>query len=74
MQYDLMGVPLIMDGRRRSPRTIARACTAAEDGGYMRDYVEDTDGRIRQLCFNYIRDPWKRNPRTSRERSGRENQ
>ncbi len=72
MQYDLMGIPLIMDGRRRSPRTIARACTAAENGGYMRDYVEDTNGRIKRLCFDYIRDPWKRNPRTAQDKCVRE--
>lgn len=44
-----------MHGRRRSPRSIARACMIAEGGGYMRDYTEDTHGRITRVDFDYIR-------------------
>ena len=54
-KYDRMGVRLYMHGRRRSPRSIARACMIAEGGGYMRDYTEDTHGRITRVDFDYIR-------------------
>ena len=53
-QYDSMGIPLYLDGKRRSPRSIARACMLAECGGYMRDYREDKEGRIKRVDFNYI--------------------
>jgi len=58
-KYDSMGIPLFLNGRRRSPRSIARACKIAEGGGYMRDYSEDQEGRISRVDFDYIEDPEK---------------
>ncbi len=54
-KYDRMGIRLYMNGRRRSPRTIARACMIAEGEGYMRDYTEDNHGRITRVDFDHIR-------------------
>ena len=59
-QYDSMGIPLYLDGKRRSPRSIARACMLADRGGYMRDYREDKEGRIERLDFNYIPESFER--------------
>lgn len=54
-KYDRMGVRLYLNGRRRSPYSIAKACMIAEGEGYMRDYTEDTRGKITRVDFDYIR-------------------
>lgn len=54
-EYRKNGIFLFMDGSPSSPKNIAKACMAAEDGGYMRDYTEDENGRIARVDFNRIR-------------------
>lgn len=48
------GIALYLDGELSSPKRIARACTIAEGGGYMRDYTEDEKGRIARVDFDFI--------------------
>ena len=47
---------LVLDGRQSTPYEIAHACMAAEEGGYMRDYVGDDNGRLIQISFDRIRE------------------
>lgn len=53
--YRDKGIALYLDGEPSSPKSIARACTLAEGGGYMRDYTEDETGHIARVDFHYIR-------------------
>lgn len=54
--YREQGIALYLNGEPSSPKSIARACTVAEGGGYMRDYTEDEKGRIAQVSFDFIED------------------
>lgn len=54
--YEKQGVVLKLEDQRMSPKEIARACFAAEEGSYMRDYVCGEDGELKMLCFNLIRE------------------
>ena len=45
-----------LEDQKMSPKEIVRACFAAEEGSYMRDYVCDEDGELKMLCFNLIRE------------------
>ena len=53
-EYRSQGIPLYLNGRPSSPKSIATACQIAEGGGYMRDYVEDEKGRIARVDFDFI--------------------
>lgn len=53
-EYRSQGIPLYLNGRPSSPKSIAKACQIAEGGGYMRDYVEDEKGRIARVDFDFI--------------------
>lgn len=48
------GIALYLNGRPSNPLNIARACTVAEGGGYMRDYTEDEKGHITKVSFDFI--------------------
>ncbi|MBP3543291.1 MAG: hypothetical protein J6J86_03585 [Lachnospiraceae bacterium] len=54
--YQTRQVSLMLDGRQSTPYEITHACMAAEEGGYMRDYVGDDDGRLIQISFDKIRE------------------
>ncbi len=54
--YEKQGVVLKLEDRKMSPKEIARACFAAEEGSYTRDYVCDEDGELKMLCFNLIKE------------------
>lgn len=54
--YRAKGIELYLDGEPSSPKTIAKACTIAEGGGYMRDYTEDDKGQIARVSFDFIED------------------
>ncbi len=54
--YQTKKVRLVLDGRQSTPYEIAHACMAAEEGGYMRDYVGDDNGRLIQISFDRIRE------------------
>lgn len=54
-QYRDQGIALYLNGLPGTPKSIARACTLAEDGGYMRDYAEDKEGHIARVDFEFIK-------------------
>lgn len=54
-QYDHQGISLLLDGRPSSPKAIAQAHKIAEEGTYMRDYIENELGEVRQLSFDLIK-------------------
>lgn len=55
-EYRSQGISLYLDGEPSTPKNIAKACQIAEDGGYMRDYVEDEKGRIARVDFDFIKE------------------
>lgn len=55
-EYREMGIPLYLNGRESTPGRIARAYRIAEEGDYMRDYIQDEEGRVRGLAFDYVQD------------------
>ena len=50
--YRKQGVRLFLNGNPSTPKCIAKACMIAEDGGYMRDYTADEEGRIAKVNLN----------------------
>lgn len=52
--YEQDGIILKLNGRPSDALTIANACTIAEAGSYMRDYVENEKGELIQLGFDWI--------------------
>ena len=54
--YRREGIPLLLNGRQTTAKRIEEACQIAETGGYMRDYIQDDQGRLRGLSFDLIRD------------------
>ena len=52
--YEKKGVYMLMDGLPASPMQIVQAHMIREDGVYMRDYVLNDSGDIKQLCFQDI--------------------
>lgn len=54
--YRKQGVELWLDGRPSTPRTITRAHMIAEEGSYMRDYIQSEDGKVSGIHFNLVRD------------------
>lgn len=54
--YCQQGVSLCLDGEPSTPNRIARACRVEEEGSYMRDYVSDEKGAIRQIRFDFVKD------------------
>lgn len=55
-EYRSQGISLYLDGKPSTPKNIAKACQIAEDGGYMRDYVEDEKGRIARVDFDFVQE------------------
>lgn len=54
--YYRQGVSLCLDGEPSTPDQIVRACRVEEEGSYMRDYVSDEKGTIRQIRFDFVKD------------------
>lgn len=52
--YERDGILLKLNGQPSDPDTIARACRIAEDGTYMRDYIENEKGEWTELGFDWI--------------------
>lgn len=50
------GVTLWLDGSPSTPKKIDKAHKMAEGASYMRDYVQDADGRLSRLEFDRIKD------------------
>ncbi len=54
--YRREGIPLLLNGRQTTVKQIEKACQIAETGEYMRDYIQDDQGKIRGLSFDFIED------------------
>ena len=52
--YDRSGVRMQMNGFPASPLQIVSAHMVREESNYMRDYILDEQGMIRELDFNSI--------------------
>lgn len=53
--YETAGTHLYLDGRPCRAEAIVRACLAAEDPGYMRDFISDDREHITDINFVRIR-------------------
>lgn len=53
--YQQQGVSLWLDGQPSTPKTIAKACKIAEEGTYMRDYIQNEEGEVEHIQFNLIK-------------------
>ena len=54
--YERKGVGIILEGRPASPMQVVRACMVREDADYMRDYIMDENGDIRELYFHDVKE------------------
>ena len=50
-EYERMGVRMKMSGHPASPLQIASAHAVQEELSYMRDYVADENGKIKEVRF-----------------------
>ncbi len=50
-EYEKSGVRMHMDGRLASPLQIVSAHMIRETNNYMRDYVMDENGKLKELDF-----------------------
>ena len=53
--YEKEGISLSMNGDPASPTQIVEAHLVKEDAAYMRDYVLDDNGDIREVCFHHVK-------------------
>ncbi|MDD3339409.1 MAG: hypothetical protein PHS82_11195 [Lachnospiraceae bacterium] len=53
--YYNMGIPLWLDGRPSTPKSITKACRFAEEDAYMRDYVQNAEGKVERLQFDLVK-------------------
>ena len=54
--YENYGIPLKLDGSYASPLQVVTAHMVKEDNNtYMRDYIIDETGHIKELCFYMIK-------------------
>lgn len=53
--YEKEGISLSMNGDPASPTQIVEAHMVKEDAAYMRDYVLDDNGDIREVCFHHVK-------------------
>ena len=54
-QYERSGVSMKLDNYPASPMQIVSAHMVKEDHTYMRDYVVDESGRVKELAFHKIK-------------------
>lgn len=54
--YSKQGVSLWLNDKPSTPKAIAKAHRVAEEGAYMRDYVENEKGEVELLKFDYIKE------------------
>lgn len=50
-EYEKSGIRMHMDGRLASPLQIVSAHMIRETNNYMRDYVMDENGKLKELDF-----------------------
>ena len=51
-KYERSGVQINMDGRPASPLQIMNAHMVKEESTYMRDYILDDEGHLKELRFH----------------------
>ena len=49
-------VPDNMNGKKSTPKRIEKAYRIAEEGVYMRDYIQDDTGKLKGLSFDLVRE------------------
>lgn len=54
-RYEKKGIPMKINGYPSSPLQITKAHMVKEDGFYMRDYIFNEEGRVKELCFDKIK-------------------
>ena len=54
-QYEKRGVYMAMDGKPASPTQIVQAHMVREDSAYMRDYVLNERGDLKELYFYMVK-------------------
>lgn len=59
-EYENSGVIMKLDDYPASPMQIVTAHMVKEESAYMRDYVWDDKGRIKELTFYRIKDNFKK--------------
>ena len=52
--YYSKGIPLLLNGKKSTVKGIEKALPVAEAGEYMRDYIQDEQGKLLGLSFDYI--------------------
>ena len=52
--YEKRGVYIAMEGKPASPTQIVQAHMVSEDSGYMRDYVLNENGDLKELYFYHV--------------------
>lgn len=53
--YKEKGIMLWLDGSPSTPGKIVKAHVVAEDGVYMRDYVQNERGEVERLEFDFVK-------------------
>lgn len=48
------GILILLDGKISTPDQVLRACICEAAVHYMRDYISDDKGKIRELHFNKV--------------------
>jgi hypothetical protein len=54
-QYERSGISMKLDNYPASPMQIVSAHMVKEDHTYMRDYVVDESGRVKELAFHNVK-------------------
>lgn len=52
--YKKQGVALWLDGQPSTPKSITKAHMIAEEGAYMRDYIQNDCGEVESIHFDLI--------------------
>lgn len=53
--YEKKGVDILLNGLPASPMQIVQAHSMREDVVYMRDYVLNDKGDVKELCFHNVK-------------------
>lgn len=56
--YERKGVSMLINGLPASPMQIVQAHIMREESSYMRDYVLNDQGDLKELCFHNIKEKY----------------
>lgn len=54
-QYERKGIYIAMDGFRSSPTQVVKAHMVRESPSYMRDYILNEEGDLKELYFYHVK-------------------